>query len=103
MVSDNTVRLAAAKAIVTLQQRVTDKMATLQAIEKKAIEARAPVSAIALLLKEERASATALEVEATAAALQLVLTNTYSSAPPPPSSGGDNAIVAMLHMQVCGI
>jgi hypothetical protein len=103
MVSDNIVRLATAKAIVILQQRVTDKMATLQATEKKATEARAPVLAIALLLKEERASATALEVEATAAALQLVLTNTYSSVPPPPSSGGDNAIVAMLHMQVCGI
>jgi hypothetical protein len=44
-------------------------MATLQASEKKAVEARTCVCAIALLLEEEQASVAALEAEAAMVAL----------------------------------
>jgi hypothetical protein len=69
MVSDDTIRLAAAEAATALQQHVTDKMVALQVIEKKTVEAHAHVHAIALLLKEEHASAAALEAEVMATAL----------------------------------
>jgi hypothetical protein len=49
--------------------QVTDKMVALQVIEKKTVEAHAHVHAIALLLKEEHASAAALEAEVMATAL----------------------------------
>jgi hypothetical protein len=67
-------------------------MVTLQAAE-----ARIHVRAITLLLEEEQASAATLEVEVTAAALQLAPTTASSSrALPPPPSWGDAAIIAML-------
>jgi hypothetical protein len=44
-------------------------MAALQAIEKKAAKARTRVRAITLVLKEEQASAAALEAKPMAAAL----------------------------------
>jgi hypothetical protein len=97
MVGDDAAWLAAAEATTALQQHVSDKMATLQAAEKKAADAHAHVRAIALLLKEEQASAAALEAEAMAAALQLVSITASSSAPPPPPSGGDIAVIATLH------
>jgi hypothetical protein len=103
MASDYTARLATAKAAAALQQRVTNKMAALHAAEKKAAEARARVRSIALLLEEQQASATTLEAEAMAVALQVAPTTASSSTPPPPSSGGDGAIIALLDMQAYGI
>jgi hypothetical protein len=100
IVGDDAARLASATA---LQQRVTDKMAALQTTEKKAVETRACVHTITLLLEEDHASATALEVEATATVLQLTPTTASSSAPPPLSFGGAAAAVATLHMYVCGV
>jgi hypothetical protein len=77
---------------------IIDKMATLQAAEKKAAEARARICDIALLFKEEQASTAALEAEAATAALQLgPTTASSSSTPPSPPSGGDAAIVTMIH------
>jgi hypothetical protein len=97
-------RLATAEATAALQQRVTDKMTTLQAVEKKATEAHGHVHDIALLLGEEQSSAIALEVETAVTALQLASTTASSfRAPPPPPSGGDLAVVAMLHAQACGV
>jgi hypothetical protein len=103
MAGDDTTKLVATKAAAALHQRVTDKMAALQATEKKVIEAHASMHAITLLLKEEQASAAALEVEAVAAALQLALTIASPSASPPPSSKSGATIVAMLHVQACGV
>jgi hypothetical protein len=103
MAGDDTTKLVATKAAAALHQRVTDKMAALQAAEKKVIEAHASMHAITLLLKEEHASTAALEVEAMAAALQLALTIASSSAPPPPSSKSVATVVAMLHVQACGV
>jgi hypothetical protein len=60
MVGYDVARLVAAEATATLPQRIIDKMATLQATEKAAAEARAHVHAIALLLEEEQASIAAL-------------------------------------------
>jgi hypothetical protein len=78
---------------------ITDKMATLQAIEKNAAEAHAHVRVVILLL-EEQASTITLEAEVAAATLQLVSTTAFSSStPPPPPSGGDAVIVAMLQAQ----
>jgi hypothetical protein len=103
MVGNDAARLAAAEAAAALQQCVTNKLATLHATKKKAYEAHALVHTIVLLLKEEQASASTLEAEATVAALQLVATIASSSMPPPPSSRGDVAIVTMLHVQDCGV
>jgi hypothetical protein len=105
MVSNDATRLAAVEATTALQQCITDKMATLQAIEKKAAKTHARVRIIALLLEEEQASTTALEAEAEAeaavATLQLAPTTvSSSSAPLPPPSGGD-AVVAMIHVLAC--
>jgi hypothetical protein len=41
MVGNDTIRLAVVEATATLQHRVNDKMATLHAIEKKAVKAHA--------------------------------------------------------------
>jgi hypothetical protein len=41
MVGNDTIKLAAVEATATLQHRVNDKMATLHAIEKKAVKAHA--------------------------------------------------------------
>jgi hypothetical protein len=60
MAGDVAARLAASEATTALQQHVADKMATLQAAEKKATEAHARVRAIALLLEEEQAFTAAL-------------------------------------------
>jgi hypothetical protein len=53
MADDDAARLVATEATAALQQCLNDKMATLQAIEKKAAEAHAHIYAVALLLKEE--------------------------------------------------
>jgi hypothetical protein len=53
MAGDDAARLAVVEATAALQQHVTDKMATLQAVEKKATESHARVRVVALLLKEE--------------------------------------------------
>jgi hypothetical protein len=99
MASDKDVRLAAVEAAAALQQRVTDKMTTLQAAE-----AHTHICTIALLLEEEQAYAATLEVEVAAATLQLVPTTASSSiVPPPPASGGDIAVVTMLHAQAYGV
>jgi hypothetical protein len=61
MASDDAARLAAVEdATAALPPHVTDKT-TLQAVEKKAAKVRTCVHAITLLLKEEQASAAALE------------------------------------------
>jgi hypothetical protein len=86
MAGDDVAQLAAPEDAAVLQQHVTDKMAALQPAE-----ARTRVCAITLLLKEEQASAAALQVEATTAALQVALTTTSSS------------IVTMLHVLTCGV
>jgi hypothetical protein len=80
MASDDATEAAAA-----LQQRVANKMATLQAVEKRADEAHARMRTIILLLEEEQASAAAQEAESGAATLQLAST------------------IAMLHVQACGV
>jgi hypothetical protein len=104
MAGDNDTRLAVAEATAALPQCITDKMATQQVAEKKAVEACARIRAIALLLEEEQAFAATLEAEAVVAALQLVLTTISSSARQPPHpSGGDAVVVAMLHAQACGV
>jgi hypothetical protein len=99
MAGDDAAKLTTTEATAALQQHITDKMATLQAIEKKAAEACTHVRAITLVLEEEHASATGIEVESAVAALQLAPTTASSCTPPPPSSGGEAAIVAMLHAQ----
>jgi hypothetical protein len=66
-----TARLATTTA---LHQRVANRMAALQTTEKKAVEACTRVRDIVLLLEEEHASATALEAEVAAVALQLAPT-----------------------------
>jgi hypothetical protein len=99
MASDDATEAAAA-----LQQRVANKMAALQAVEKNADEAHARMHTIILLLEEEQASAATQEAESAAATLQLASTiASSSSAPPPQSSRGDTDVVAMLHMQACGV
>jgi hypothetical protein len=105
MAGDNDTRLAVVEATAALPQCITDKMATQQVAEKKAVEACARIRVIALLLEEEQASTTALEAEAEAeaavATLQLAPTTvSSSSAPLPPPSGGD-AVVAMIHVLAC--
>jgi hypothetical protein len=59
--------------------------------------------AIALLLKKEEASATALEAKVAATALQLAPTTTSYSVPPPLPSGGDTAVVCTLHAHAYGV
>jgi hypothetical protein len=62
MASDDAARLAAVEAATAaLPPHVADKMATLQAVEKKVVKVRTCVHAITLLLKEEQASTAALE------------------------------------------
>jgi hypothetical protein len=63
MADDNAGRLAYAEAASAVQQHITNKMAALQAAEKKTAEAHARVRAITLLLEEEQASVIALEAQ----------------------------------------
>jgi hypothetical protein len=89
MAGDNDTRLAVTEATAALPQCITDKMATQQVAEKKAVEACARIRVIALLLEEEQAFAATLEAEAVVAALQLVLTtiSSFARQPPHPSGG----------------
>jgi hypothetical protein len=52
MAGDNAARLADVEVIAALQQRITDKMGTLQAT-KKVTKARACIHSITFLLEEE--------------------------------------------------
>jgi hypothetical protein len=78
MAGDDAARLVATEATAALQQCLNDKMATLQAIEKKAAEAHAHICVVALLLKEEQGSTAVLEAEAGVATLKLAPTTASS-------------------------
>jgi hypothetical protein len=75
-------------------------MATLQAAEKKAAEARARICDIALLFKEEQASTAALEAEAEAAAAALQLAPTTASSSSTPTSPPSRVAAALPFFRV---
>jgi hypothetical protein len=69
MTGDDAARLVSTEVSATLQQCISDKMAALHAVKKKAVEAHACVRVIALLLEEEHAFVATLEADAVTTAL----------------------------------